>query len=466
MTTTLLEPPSSTKSPHTATRRVLLIAYSFPPVGGAGVQRPVKWVKYLERAGWNVTVLTVANPSVPVLDESLLAEIPAQTRVVRASTWEPGYAVKQSLGTAGSRTGRWWLAPIRWGKSVIKSLAKLCLQPDPQILWYPGAVAAGAKVLQAEPFDAIVCTGPAYTSFLVGRTLKRRFGVPLVLDYRDEWDLSSQYLEHAHKDRWSQWVQERQQRAVLSAADAVVATTQASVDRLGERLDALMSTAQRVCIYNGYDAEDFADFADHTPQVTPASAARFRLVYTGTLWNLTDVSPVVTAIEQVAVTQPDVLARLEFVCVGRKTPEQQAILRRLQQTQCTLTALDYCPHDRVLAWLSSADALCLLLSDVPGADRVVPAKLFEYLAARKPMLAVVPEGEAATIARRFHPESCFSPGDTEGLARWLMARLSDLAPAANDIHESEIAEYSREQQTHRLVALLEQLATHPAPRGA
>jgi len=464
MTTTLLEPPVRNSTAPATKRRVLLIAYSFPPVGGAGVQRPVKWVKYLERAGWSVTVLTVANPSVPVLDASLLAEIPEQTRVVRAATWEPGYAVKQSLGAATSSRKRWWTAPLRWGKSIVKSLAKLCLQPDPQILWYPGAVAAGTQLLRHERFDAIVCTGPAYTSFLVGRTLKRRSGVPLVLDYRDEWDLSSQYLEHAQKDRWSRWVQERQQRAVLRAADAVVATTQASVDRLGERLEALQSQAQRVCIYNGYDSEDFVDSMPTSPPVTQNS--KFRLVYTGTLWNLTDVSPVVTAIEQIAQTRPDLLKRLDFVCVGRKTAEQQQWLERLRQTPCTMTSLDYCPHDRVLAWLASADALCLLLSDVPGADRVVPAKLFEYLAARKPLLAIVPTGEAAHIATRFHPESCFSPRDVAGLARWLTARLAGSDADVAAVHAADIEEYSRERQTHRLVALLEALITTNSHAGA
>lgn len=462
MKTTLLEPPPEATTARPCRGRVLLIGYSFPPVGGAGVQRPVKWVKYLERAGWNVTVLTVANPSVPVLDESLLAEIPAVTRIVRARTWEPGYGVKRSLGSASNQPGPQWRAPLRWGKAAIKSLAKLALQPDPQILWYPNAVAAGTQVLRETPHDAIVCTAPSYTSFLVGRTLKRRFGLPLVLDYRDEWDLSSQYLEHAQRDRWSQWIQERQQRSVLRAADAVVATTQASVDRIGTRLDALQSSAKRVCIYNGYDAEDFVDFDNATNYFT--TAGKFRLIYTGTLWNLTDVSPVVQAIEQLAATKPVTAGRLEFVCVGRKTPEQQAVLDRLQQTACKVTSLDYCPHDKVLAWMSSSDALCLLLSDVPGAERVVPAKLFEYLAARRPMLTVCPPGEAREIAQRFHPDSCFSPRDVPGIARWLHDRLrTDTECDLPD--EPEIEEYSREQQTGRLIQLLDELTANRVKSG-
>lgn len=457
MITSVLELPTSPAPTRTHRGRVLLIGYSFPPVGGAGVQRPVKWVKYLERAGWNVTVLTVANPSVPVLDESLLNEIPETTRIVRAKTWEPGYAVKHSLASSKTGTASVWKAPLRWGKTAVKSLAKLALQPDPQILWYPHAVAAGTQVLRETPHDAIVCTAPSYTSFLIGRTLKQRFGLPLILDYRDEWDLSSQYLEHAHRDRWSQWIQERQQRSVLQAADAVVATTQASVDRIGIRLDALQSAAKRVCIYNGYDGEDFVDFDESTNYL--GKQGIFRLVYTGTLWNLTDVSPVVRAIEQLAATKPMTASRLEFVCVGRKTPEQQDVLDRLRATSCTVTSEDYCPHNRVLAWMSSADALCLLLSDVPGAERVVPAKLFEYLASRRPMLTVCPEGEATNIAQQYHAQGCFRPDDVAGIARWLERQVQN-QHAVEPSSDANIEQFSREQQTGRLIQLLEELKAH------
>lgn len=459
MTLAVLEPPQTMVTPRPAPRRrLLLVAYCFPPVGGAGVQRPVKWVKYLQRSGWDVTVLTPSNPSVPVLDTSLLAEIPEDTQFVRPPTWEPSYRVKHGLAAKASNTPTSWAAPLRWAKGVARAAAKACLQPDPQILWYPNAVQAATRVLRQTPHDAILCTAPPYTSFLIGRTLKQRFGLPLVLDYRDEWDLSSQYLEHAHRDSLSQFIQERQQRMVLRAADAVVATTQASVDRLGERLGAIGHQARQLCIYNGFDREDFES---HGP--TPTLAApkdRFRLVYTGTLWNLTDISPVVTAMMELHAEAPELARRLELVCVGRKTPEQQQLLARLEGTNCRLVNRDYCEHSEVLQWLASADALCLLLSDVPGADRVVPAKLFEYLAARRDLLAVTPRGETADIVERFHPRSRFAPQDVRGICAWLTERLSGGSAPLDS--SSDIDEFSRERQTRRLVDLLASLTPAPA----
>src|SRR5947209_2799307 len=114
--------------PRTACRRVLFISYPFPPVGGAGVQRTVKFVKYLAEHGWQASVLTVANPSVPVLDHSLAAEVPPETIVCRARTLEPAYRVKATVAESdggGRRPG----APGRLARGLARRFAKGLLQP-------------------------------------------------------------------------------------------------------------------------------------------------------------------------------------------------------------------------------------------------------------------------------------------------------------------------------------------------
>ncbi len=176
------------------------------------------------------------------------------------------------------------------------------------------------------------------------------------------------------------------------------------------------------------------------------------------MWKLTDIEPLVQAIELLNATQPELVRQLELVCVGRKTPEQQQVLDRVRATTARLEAVDYCDHSRVLDWLNSADGVCLLLSDVPGAERVVPAKLFEYLAIRKEMLTIAPHGETADIARRFFPAGQFVPGDQAGIAAWLQSRLSaaDHSPSKWQPIQS-IGEFSRESQTARLAGLLDAL---------
>ena len=467
--------------PADRTRRVLLIAYNFPPVGGAGVQRPAKWAKYLRRFGWDVTVLTTENPSVPVRDESLLADLPVDVRIVRARTWEPDYRMKQSL--VESKAERPSL--LRRIKSAAKGLARRCaklaLQPDPQVLWNPNALRAGAAVLREQPHDAILVTAPAYSSFLVGAALKRQFGLPLILDYRDEWDLSGKYLENAQRDWFSRTVQDRMQRRLLRQADAVVATTRASTTNLANKLAALRHSVPAVCIYNGFDAEDFGErlmvdgrelmasedegHRSVLPSTLDHQPSTFRLVYTGTLWNLTDIEPLVKAIEALNASRPELAGKLELICVGRKTIEQQQVLERVRATTARLEAVDYCEHSQVLDRLNSADGVCLLLSDVPGAERVVPAKLFEYLAIRKEMLTIAPHGETADIARRFFPQSQFVPSDVSGIAGWLEHRLSLVGRSPGErLLTQGIDEFSRESQTARLAELLNELVA-PLKRG-
>ncbi len=115
-------------------RRVLLVSYHFPPVGGAGVQRPAKFARYLPDLGWDVSVLQAANPSVPLLDPTLLADLPSDLVITTARTLEPSYAAKQATGiSAPSST-----AAQR--PSLLRRIASTVLQPDPQILWYPDAM--------------------------------------------------------------------------------------------------------------------------------------------------------------------------------------------------------------------------------------------------------------------------------------------------------------------------------------
>lgn len=467
MSVATLEPPAFKPSPESLrSKRLLLIAYNFPPVGGAGVQRPAKWAKYLGQAGWDVTVLTTQNPSVPVRDESLLLDLPADVKIVRARTLEPDYRVKQSLiQSSTSQPGL-----LQRFKKTLRGAAsrcvKLALQPDPQVLWNLDAVRVGSKVLREQPHDAILVTAPAYSSFYIGATLKRRFGLPLVLDYRDEWDLSGKYLENAQHDWFSRLIQTRMQRHLLRRADAVVATTQRSTQALAGKLAELRHSIPATCIYNGFDAEDFApaetSVRDVACDAMRPERGKFRLVYIGTLWNLTDIAPLVRAIEHLDQHYPELSSKLELVCVGRKTPEQIAVLNRLNQTSANLITIDYCEHSQALQWLRSASSLCLLLSDVPGAERVVPAKLFEYLAIRKDMLTISPAGETADIVRRFFPEGQFSPNQVHGIAEWLQCRLvrREIAPQLS-INETALNEFSRKAQTRCLADLLNNLvATH------
>ncbi len=374
------------------------------------MQRPVKFTRYLPEFGWDVSVLQAANPSVPLLDHSLLKELPSDLVVARARTFEPSYAAKQAMHTeAKPRHGR---------PSLLRRVAGTLLQPDPQILWLPDAIRVGRRLLKQLPHDVILATAPSYTNLLVGAALARWSGLPLVSDFRDEWDISSTYWETATQGQVVHRVQQRMQRSVLRRSRAIIATTKASTERLASRAEAAGSTASSHCIYNGWDAHDLGA-AEGTSPAHPIVEGRIRLVYTGTLWNLTSIAPLVAAIERLARSAPSLAARLDLVVVGRKTPEQQAHLAPLQSLGVVVADLPYCDHPVAIATMQTADALVLLLSDVPGAERVAPAKVFEYLAVQRPILAILPDGEIAALVRDAQGGGHFHPSDHAGIADWI-----------------------------------------------
>ena len=160
-------------------RNVLYIAYYFPPLGLSGVQRTLKFVKYLPSYGWKPTVLTVGPTGYYAFDESLLREIEeAQVDVIRTGSLDINRMMK------GKRPVR---MPSEGLRKILQFFGDLFLIPDSKIGWKRKAVKAASELLRTKHFDAIVATAPPQTDFLIGYILKKRFKVPLVLDYRDAW---------------------------------------------------------------------------------------------------------------------------------------------------------------------------------------------------------------------------------------------------------------------------------------
>jgi glycosyltransferase involved in cell wall biosynthesis len=399
-------------------RRVLFVAYLFPPVGGAGVQRTTKFVKYLPAAGWRPSVLTVTEPSVPLLDHTLCPDVPPDTLVRRAASFEPSYRWKDAVSAARKDGARRAGLPRRVARSLAHHLGKLALQPDPQILWFPRALREGLRLLREVPHEAIFATAPPFSSLLLGAALSRRSGLPLVVDYRDEWDLSNQYYENRRPDRLSRLLQARMQRRVLRQASAVLATTRNSAEALAERCRQAGSAARVGWIYNGYDPDDFA--GAEAPR--PANDC-YRLAYIGTLWNLMSAAPLLAAVRELARWAPHLAARLELVFAGRRTDPQEKLIGELAELPCTVVRHPYVDHHGAIDLMRSADGLLLLLADVPGAERWVPAKTFEYLASRRPIVAAIPPGELREIVERRPGSFVVSPDDVTGLAARLATEI-------------------------------------------
>ena len=424
-----------------AAHKVLLIAYQFPPVGGGGIQRVTKFVKYFRHFGWEPTVLTVSNPSVPLLDEGIAADLPKDIEVIRAKTFEPGYGTKSQDSENTS-----WLKSL---KGLAIGVARHLLQPDPQLLWIPNAWRAAKPLLKDH--DVIMVSAPPFSSMMLGAAFSRWSGKPLVLDYRDEWLLSLDHWENRQASRltrrWNRWLEDR----VLRQASQVIATTDGSVRSMQRRCSEAGAAAPVATLPNGFDAEDFQS----VPRSQKQPGGKFRIVYTGTLWKLTSIAPLVEAMRRKASRDGKVWDQIEWVFAGRVTPSENDLLDEMTRLGCSVEIHPYLTHLDALQLVVDSDCLLLTLSGHSDAQRVMPAKVFEYLAANRPILAIAPNGEATNLLRRFSGTDVQDPRAIDNIIS-AIDHLADHRPVlqADSQRTHLLRQFDRREQTRVLSDLL------------
>ncbi len=409
--------------------RALVVAYSFPPTGGAGVGRPVKLVKYLGLHGVRPAVLTASNPSSPVRDESLLADIPTGTEIVRVRTFEPGYGVKRvgwSLAQAGAA------AQLSLGQRALKlalAVGHQALVPDPQILWLPAAELALARRLARGADDAVLISGPPFSQFLLGPLARMRPGTAVILDYRDEWSTVREVYEM--NARLPARVGAALERTVVGSAHAITTATEAFRENLLARFP-FLDPAAVVAIPNGYDPDDF-------PAALPgpsATADRLTVTYAGTIFRLTSARGFLGAVRRLHAAEPALARRLRVRFLGRIVETELDAFAGSEAlgVECE----GYVPHAEVTRALAASHLALCILDDAPHVERIYPAKIFElgHLADRRGLrvLTLSPPGALADLVRTHRIGEVLPPRDeaaiAEVLARELRAFVAGTRPPA------------------------------------
>lgn len=390
----------------------LLVCYHWPPVGGAGVGRVLKLAKYLPQCGVRPAVLTVANPSVPVLDRSLERDVAPDLEVLRARTLEPSYAVKGVAWRAHSGAGRGSAARVR---RLGAALARQLLVPDPQVLWLPGAHRALRQRIRAHRPDVVLVSGPPFSQFLLAATARRQ-GVPVVLDYRDEW--STYRSTYEMMGRTGAFVGAQLEAWALGQASAVITATEAFRRSLLSRFPALSPSSVHA-ITNGFDPDDFP------PDLAPPRGDKFVLTYAGTVFKLTSPRGLLGAVRRLHAARPELARRLEVRFIGRVVDTELASFEGMEALG--VTREPYLEHSTILYRLAASHAVTCLLSDLPGAERILPAKTFELMRLGRPLLTITPRGELADLVEAVGLGAALAPTDEEGIAQRLASWLDEFS---------------------------------------
>lgn len=416
-------------------KRVLVIAYLYPPIFNSGTRRTLEFVNHLPDNGWEPVVLTVADPHPRDCDPSLLDEVRAGTRIERAALGvrEVSAAV---AGIFGPLLGR-----QRVMDAIDWRLRKIWQNPDAAASWTGPAVRKALALHAAEPFDVIYATGWPWTSFLVAEQVGRKTGVPFVIDYRDLWKASDAEWDHA--SLWQRLRQPGLERRVLKRAAAVIATTGSFLRMLPQaRLP-----EKQFAITNGF-AED--DFPSHQVEGEPGS--QVRIVYTG-VWR-TGYGPddLYGAVQRLKQSGCAGLDRLEVVTAG--FPPGRA---REYGIDDIVTELGRVPHAQAIELISSASAVYLPVSGGIYEYASIPGKLFEYLGSGRPIIASALAGsEVASTLEKVGGALRVNPGDAQAVADAL-AKLCTATPAAlfSPRIPAALADYTRANLTRSLAHVLD-----------
>jgi glycosyltransferase involved in cell wall biosynthesis len=342
-------------------------------MGLSGVQRTAKFVKYLPAFGWHPTVLTVEPTGYLARDESLLEELnqPAVT-IARTPAAGPGrvFASKEVVKLPSERT-----------RKFISRVSDTFLIPDNKIGWKRRAVARALELHGETPFDLIFTTAPPFTDFMIGAEVKQAIGKPLVFDYRDPWaDYPFRfYLTPFHRMRHTYL-----EANALRASSHVVTTSRRVKELLINRYR-FLSFHDVDIISQGFDPADFPPVA--APARTARPGGKMRITYAGIFWEDRIPDHFLQALHDLFQERPKLRGRIEAVFVGTFREENHRLVSKLG-LQDAVVVKEYLPHRECVDVLRSSDVLWA----VAGDDLGTPGKLYEYIGARKPILALLPEG--------------------------------------------------------------------------
>ncbi len=406
--------------------KVLLVTMYFPPSGGGGVQRPLKFATHLPELGIETHVLAPDDSKWIHRDDDLAP--PTLAWVHRARYLGPkGRKPAEELhGTQGLE---------RFGRQMQLAGRRL-LVPDENVSWNLTAIPAALRIVKREQIDVVVTTSPPSSVHLVGATVKRATGVPWVADLRDS------VVAHPHRDAERLAVRVKEQgehavaRLITHNADAIVAVSEAISEEMRER----SPKGPVVTIANGSDFDDFAGIEHH-------ESSRFRITHTGSFFGKRDPRPFLSALGRAGFD--DVVARFlgDFRSTDREWAEQQSLGDRLE-------LIPYAPRRASLELQRDSEVLLLLIPEAGGRGKgVLSGKVFEYLAADRPILAVVPpDGAAAELIRAAGAGVVVAPDDIDGMvaalrdfhARWRDGTLD--APALSAEWRTKVSRRSRVQE--------------------
>ncbi len=421
-------------------KKVLIITYYWPPSGGAGVQRWLKFAKYLPEFGWQPVILTVdpKYASFPQRDNSLADEIDPSCLVFTTKSFELYNFYKLISGKKEVPYGGF---ANESKEGLFQKLSKFLrgnfMLPDPRKGWNKYALKKAAELIRQFNIETVVTTSPPHSTQLIGLKLKQEFNIKWIADLRDPWTDIYYYNQFMHT-ALARKIDIRYERNVVENADLLI-TVSEDVKRIFAEKSKLPIAAKTVVIPNGFDEDDFRI------KEVPFEPKKI-ITYSGTISEAYDVDCLLEALSRLDESiKQQILIRF----VGKVPP---AVEQKFRKTELEIELVGYVDHPKSIEYLFRSDLLLLVIPKVKNNKGILTGKFFEYLASQKPILAIGPtDGDLAKIIQETNCGNLFDYSDLEGMFQFIQDSLN--RPEMREKGEISV-QYSRKQLTGRIAGLL------------
>lgn len=375
--------------------KVLVFAYYFPPMGLSGVQRTLKFVKFMKNYNWEPTVITAGNVGYFAHDKSLLKELEeSDVKIIRTSALDPN-SLLSKFGTIK--------LPNEFIRKSFNRLSQALFIPDNKISWSKKAYNIASELIEKENFDLIFVTIPPFSSFRSAAKLRKKYNIPLLVDYRDLWLNSyfSFYPTFLHK-----FIHKQMEYNSLKAADKITVTNRKIKEKLINTYK-FLTFDDIVIVSHGFDQEDFENI-----EPIPKQNDKMIITYSGVFMEYNTPEYFLKAFKKVIIENPEAASKIELHFVGYLRKENQKLIKKLM-LEPYVKDFGYVDHKESVRKIISSDVLWIMVGRKKNIEAILPGKLFEYFGARKPLIACLPKGAARTAAIAYGASFITEPEDIE-----------------------------------------------------
>ena len=435
------------------TKKILIITYYWPPAGGPGVQRWLKFAKYLPEFGWEPIIFTPENPSYPLIDESLMKDVPENLEIIKTKIWEP-YQLAEKLNKSNKKfkAGQFDVGNNQSWKSKLSIWVRgNFFIPDARVFWVNPSVKFLEQYLKINKIDVVVTSGPPHSLHLIGLQLKQKFpDIKWIADFRDPWTEIS-YYKHLKLTNKSDKKHRKMESDVFKNADITLATSYTDAENFRK------NGANAVCVTNGFDESDSSKTLkfSHSQTLQPSnSQTKFTLSYIGVLEQLRNPENLWNALNDLVKTNKDFAENFSLKFVGRIDDK---ILNSIENSSLKnhIDNLGYLSHDKAVDEMANSSMLLITNFPNESSKGIIPGKIFEYLATGKQIISFGPnEADVAKILDETNAGKHFNYQDSEAIKNFISEKF-DLWKSGNlQENTGNIEQFSRRNLTKTLAQIL------------